>query len=361
MDRLSKGNYAYSLAWSEISQSIKFGEGGVVGALFRQPLKIFSFPTLIHLAALHLHMSKDVRALIFSLLIAFSGLQSVQCNAQQFDPTPYSLISKGDSLFRRQEYRRSIEYYLEALRLRVIPSRDVYYAIAIGFDHLGEDSLAGHYLNLSVHSGLGFYNMESFHQDKKLKRILQQSGNESAYSMLETNTFNFENSDSLCLRSDLRDELLRRKGMDQQFRKSRNQGSDFTGQKNLDGNNQLFLDSLLSAHGKWPGYAEVGRSGESAAALIAIHAEDTLFQKHALALMEVELDKGNIYFGNYALLLDKVMMSRESKQVFGTQVFYDPTSRKAIPHELKFPEMVDTLRELFECVPLKEYLDQMSN
>ncbi len=68
----------------------------------------------------------------------------------------------------------------------------------------------------------------------------------------------------------------------------------------------------------WPGAALVGRDGSDAAFLLVQHA-DTATQKQMLPLVERAYKKGDLTGQDYALLLDRVLVSGGKPQEYGTQ------------------------------------------
>lgn len=303
-------------------------------------------------------LQKIFRLITVAFLVALTLYSDVY--AQRFQVQPYYHIKKGDSLFAVKQYLEANTEYLKAIDKDAKPKRDIYYTIALGYHYMDKQKLACRYLEYSVKSGLAFFNIHEFEKDVLLKDILLVNGDSTYFKQLRQNTYQFENSDSLCEYPDLRDELLKRKKLDQKYRNHGLEEQTLMAQRNIDQENQAFLTACIEKIGGWPGYKEVGRKGQRAAALFAIHSMDSTFQKYVLTVMEPQLDSANMLFGNYALLWDKLYESRSQDQIFGTQVKYDNQTGKAYPLKLKYPELIDVLRALYVGVPLKEYLEMMS-
>lgn len=59
------------------------------------------------------------------------------------------------------------------------------------------------------------------------------------------------------------------------------------------------------------------------------------FQEEVLGKMKIEVDKENTDPGNYGLLVDRVMLNKGGKQVYGTQVTYNMETGQAYAKSLE--------------------------
>ncbi len=74
----------------------------------------------------------------------------------------------------------------------------------------------------------------------------------------------------------------------------------------------------------WPTISRVGKEGSSNAWLLAQHADhDPQFQKRCLKLMKLE-PEGEVDKANIAFLEDRLAVSEERPQLYGTQFFKSP-------------------------------------
>ncbi|HMG08253.1 MAG TPA: DUF6624 domain-containing protein [Mucilaginibacter sp.] len=119
--------------------------------------------------------------------------------------------------------------------------------------------------------------------------------------------------------------------------------------------NELKAKAIIKKYG-YPGYNLVGESSNDFWAIVQHCDDDVPFQEHVLVLLKNEVDKNNASKENYALLTDRVLVGKNQKQIYGTQVRTDPKTHKAAPFPLKYPKEVNKLRKQMGMEPLEKYL-----
>ena len=119
--------------------------------------------------------------------------------------------------------------------------------------------------------------------------------------------------------------------------------------------NALKAKAIISKYG-YPGYSLVGERSNDFWAIVQHCDDDIPFQEGVLALMKKEIARNNASKENYAYLLDRVLVNKHQKQIYGTQVRVDPKTHVAKPFPLKYPKTVDALRKKMEMQPLAEYM-----
>ena len=119
--------------------------------------------------------------------------------------------------------------------------------------------------------------------------------------------------------------------------------------------NELKAKAIIKKYG-YPGYNLVGESSNDFWAIVQHCDDDVPFQEHVLVLLKKEVYKNNASKGNYALLTDRVLVSKHQKQIYGTQVRTDLKTHKATPFPLKYPKEVNKLRKQMGMEPLEKYL-----
>ncbi len=169
----------------------------------------------------------------------------------------------------------------------------------------------------------------------------------------------------------LRDEILRRKEVDQKARLAMIEAMNKPGAAGkppmfdrklldeltaVDEDNTKWMKEVIEKHG-WPGKTLVGDDGASAAWLMVQHADrDRAFQKKCLALMEA-MPVGEVRGENIAYLQDRVLVGEGKKQKYGTQTTeVDGAFR---PSPIEDEEHVDERRKTLGMLPLAEYLKQV--
>jgi hypothetical protein len=86
--------------------------------------------------------------------------------------------------------------------------------------------------------------------------------------------------------------------------------------------NELKAKIIINKY-SYPGYDQVGESSNSFWAIVQHCDDDIPFQERVLALLKKEIDKNNASKSNYALLTDRVLVNKNQKQIYGTQLNRD--------------------------------------
>jgi tetratricopeptide (TPR) repeat protein len=126
----------------------------------------------------------------------------------------------------------------------------------------------------------------------------------------------------------------------------------------VDSTNAKKLSDIINKYG-YPNRDIVGFDGENDAWLIAQHADhDTAFQVKALRLIYENSKLGKVNPHHYPYLLDRILVNKGLKQIFGTQMDNDKDNI-LVPRPIENETMVDNLRQCFGLNLLKEYTDFM--
>lgn len=119
--------------------------------------------------------------------------------------------------------------------------------------------------------------------------------------------------------------------------------------------NELKAKAIIKKYG-YPGYDLVGESSDNFWAIIQHCDDDIAFQEHVVALMKKQVDKNNASKRNYAYLTDRILVNKNQKQIYGTQLSRDNKTGKFSAFPLKYPKLVDKLREQVGLEPLADYI-----
>jgi hypothetical protein len=126
--------------------------------------------------------------------------------------------------------------------------------------------------------------------------------------------------------------------------------------KETDSLNMIQAKVILKKFG-FPGYDLVGEGFSNNFWAIVQHCDGDLnFQQQALLLLGKQVKKKNASPRNYALLQDRVLISTGKKQLYGTQVRYNPQTKTAKPFPTQDSARVDIRRKAVGLEPLNEYL-----
>jgi len=265
----------------------------------------------------------------------------------------------ADSLLRYGHFAEAIVAFRTSNEIRY--HRNNTYRIAIAFCMLGQSDSAKIYMLEAIYHGF-FYEHGSFETDQLLQCLRDREGHEKLATLLELNKANrFKNVDT-ALKNKL---LLARDNGQRHFRSgimdSLQRANDTIGLRMVSDSinyiraaNAYFLDSVIKALGRWPGYDVVGIQGSRAAGLIVQHADHFVdFQKRSLILMNEALKKNNATPHNVAFLFDRVMVNTGGNQRFGTQF------RGAEALNLIDIENVDIHRRSFGLESFESYRQRM--
>jgi hypothetical protein len=126
--------------------------------------------------------------------------------------------------------------------------------------------------------------------------------------------------------------------------------------RKTDSLNLIEAKSIIKKYG-YPGYDLVGESGSNRFWTIVQHCDDDVkFQQQVLLLMSKQVKLNNASGEDFAYLQDRVLLSTNKKQIYGTQVRYNPTTKTAKPFPVQDSINVDKRRKAVGLTPLNEYL-----
>jgi len=90
--------------------------------------------------------------------------------------------------------------------------------------------------------------------------------------------------------------------------------------KKITRSNFPLIKEIADKYG-FPGYDLVGKESSTNYWLLVQHSDfDVPFQKRALELMKIQVDKQNASGQNYAYLIDRININEGREQIYGTQV-----------------------------------------
>lgn len=118
----------------------------------------------------------------------------------------------------------------------------------------------------------------------------------------------------------------------------------------LDSMNQLIVDSLLNQYG-WLSPNVVGKSGNITLWLVIQHSPLSK-QEYYLPIMKKAVDENKASKGNYAYLLDRVLMKRGKKQLYGSQYTIDPKTGETVLWDIEDPDNINIRRAEMKLGPI---------
>ena len=123
--------------------------------------------------------------------------------------------------------------------------------------------------------------------------------------------------------------------------------------------NEVKAKAIINKYG-YPGYDLVGESSDDFWAIIQHCDDDVPFQERVLVLMKKQVDKNNASKVKYAYLTDRVLVNKDQKQIYGTQLQRNNKTGKFSPFPLKYPNTVNKLRKEMGLEPVEDYIKNFS-
>ena len=116
------------------------------------------------------------------------------------------------------------------------------------------------------------------------------------------------------------------------------------------------LDSIIQQSG-WPKLSEVGKEGSVTAFLIIQHA-DYAVQKKYFHYLKNAVKQNEAYPKDLALLTDRIRLHENKKQIYGSQISWDPVTNKDYfdYSKLKRPANVNERRKKVGLGPIEDYV-----
>lgn len=123
---------------------------------------------------------------------------------------------------------------------------------------------------------------------------------------------------------------------------------------------QKRLEEILNNHG-YPGYDLIGKKGAFNFWMITQHSDfNPEFQEKVLDKLKIEVDKENASATNYAYLMDRVLINKGEKQVYGTQLDFNQNICQAFSKNIEDSSDVNKRRLEIGLESLEKYLNVFS-
>ena len=262
-------------------------------------------------------------------------------------------------LFSERNYTEAIETYKQMQSQQY----NKYYNISVCFCILELRDSAEYYLQKAIDHN--FYYPEHFRynnitnlaSDKNLSCL---SNNRKLDSLLNEN---YEKMNAN-INKELQEKFVQRLVIDQKVRHQEDYDSlcnvynvkkDYLC-KFIDSINMEFLDSVINVYGKWTGINFIGQKGDHAAWIIAQHADYFIdFQEKCYTLILEAYEKNNTDYTNIPYLYDRIMINKNLKQRYGTQMRFIDDKVVFINIENEDENYVNMLRTCYRLGSLKDY------
>jgi hypothetical protein len=122
----------------------------------------------------------------------------------------------------------------------------------------------------------------------------------------------------------------------------------------IDSVNCIKVTKILDEHG-WLGINEIGSSGNTTLFLVIQHS-DLQIQEKYLPMMRQAVEDGKAEASSLALLEDRVLLRQGKKQLYGSQIEYDPSTLKYLVSPIEDEPNVNKRRASVGLGPLEDYV-----
>jgi len=126
-------------------------------------------------------------------------------------------------------------------------------------------------------------------------------------------------------------------------------------QNATDSINQIRIEEIIEEFG-YPGQTLVGSSAGSTAFMVIQHSNQEM-QELYLPLLKEQADKGEIRWSSVALMVDRVLLGKGEKQIFGSQIHTDQKTGEQYFGEIENPFKIDSIRNTVGLGSLQDYGD----
>lgn len=124
----------------------------------------------------------------------------------------------------------------------------------------------------------------------------------------------------------------------------------------VDERHTIELKKIIIQYG-WPTISLVGKRASFSAWLLVQHADhDLKFQENVLKLLKnIDKKSYDIDRANIAYLTDRVLVSKNKKQRFGTQFSFDKKGRLKL-NPIENPKIINKLRMEYNLPPIEDFI-----
>ena len=268
-------------------------------------------------------------------------------------------IKKADSCYEAKSYKLSTNYFKKAITLKPESKKNFYNACcAASLAHDTNNSLK--WLEIAINNGFDYLDhiktdsdLDNIRKEKKFIKLIAelQKKQEIAESKYD---------------KPLQKQLLTIRDEDQKYRMQMNDIQKKFGQDSKEMNDLWKItnktDSIMLIKVKkilddsgWVGRDKVGEQANSALFLVIQHA-DIETQKKYLPMMKDAVKKGNAAASALALLEDRIALREGKKQIYGSQIGTNLTTKINYVAPLEDPDNVDKRRIEVGLETLAEYV-----
>lgn len=299
------------------------------------------------------------------LIVVLPALLFGSITFSQSSSSVQLLLQKGDSLYKAKEYLRSAKAYGEALRRPVQSNKTAYYNAACSWALAGQKDSAFYYLDIAV-TKKGYENFSHITADKDLVTLHNDKRWPKLLKVVKRNKRLDDKKHNLKLQKELDliyyDDQRSRNQIDSVIKRHGTESDEWKSllaKINLvDSLNEIKVARIFERHG-WVG--PNSRDGEKISAnhsrylfLILQHSKLETQIKY-LPLLREAISKGNARPRDYAYVQDRILMRQGLRQLYGTQLSYNPEAKKQFVWPIEDIRRLDERRKEIGMESMKEY------
>ncbi len=269
----------------------------------------------------------------------------------------YDHIATADKLYEEKKYKASAKAYEEAFKTDTRKSPVDLYNSACTWALAGKKSKA--LKNLVMATESGYTNTKWMQEDKDLAILQGNKKFKKLITELDAKQAAFEATLNQPLVKELKEIMekdQRHRKNAREYREKYGQDSDeyknlWVQQNELDSLNELRVVEIINEHG-YPGKSLVGK--QSRVAFFVIQHADLETQEKYLPILKAAAEKGELQYSSLALLIDRVNVRNDRKQIYGTQIGME--DGKYIISPIEDEKNVNKRREKVGLGPLEHYV-----
>lgn len=277
------------------------------------------------------------------------------CYGQNYD----DLIKKADSCYNAKNYKLATNFFDKAIKEKP-ESKKNFYNAACAASLANDKKKSTRWLEIAINNG--FDNLHHINTDTDLDNVRNEKKFKNIISELKKKIEIIEANYDKPLQKELldifkEDQDIRNKYVSAQKKYSyQSKEIDSLGKIMLlkDSLNLIKIIKILDEKG-WVGKDKVGQQANQTLFLVIQHSDLQIQQKY-LPMMREAVKKGNANSSSLALLEDRVAIREGRKQIYGSQIGSNPTTKKQYVLPLEDPDNVDKRRSEVGLGAMSEYV-----
>ncbi len=283
----------------------------------------------------------------------------------QIPPLYYNYVTEAMELYKKQMYGEAILKFDSAFSVKYVKiQRSDAYNVACCYALLNDLDGAFKYLNVAVNEGQ-YFKLAHINKDSDFQNLRNDERWQGILAKVEDNKNNPQRRAikypnlKKSLDSIGRLDQLKRKDFHTIRKEFGLNSKEFITLKQeikkIDSSNIIAVKSIIDKHG-WLSVEEVGFKANNALFLVFQHANLKTREEY-LPTMRLAAKDFKMAVSDLAFIEDRVLMSKDMKQLYGTQVELDTITNTYHSYPIENKESVDSLRRDIGLEPILEYLD----